>query len=234
MGMIIEVPIPKAGAGVTFKVDVDILASNDFPLPVYLEICLQGCKTLLNRGQSKLKSSKGLEVKAKDEAVKAILEIVQKQYDAMIAGETRITGGKARLKGVEREVKAEAMRLARLAVRDAIKASGGKISHYSAKKITEAAEEVLADEERGPQFMEIAKANVNKRHELDQPVANADEAKAKGSELIEALGLKTDPKLVAKAEKAAVEKKKAKEAKVPAGVMAHAKPGQGQQSTAKH
>jgi|HubBroStandDraft_3_1064219.scaffolds.fasta_scaffold00002_3 hypothetical protein len=233
MGMIVEVPIPKAGAGVTFKIDVDILASNDFPLPVYLEICLQGCKTLLNRGQSKLKSSKGLEGKAKEDAVKAILEIVQKQYDAMLAGETRITGGKAKLKGVEREVKAEAMRLARLAVRDAIKASGGKISHYSAKKITEAAEEVLADEERGPQFMEIAKANVAKRHELDEPAATTDEAKAKGSALIDALGLKADPKLVAKAEKSAAEKKAKKGEKVPAGVMATAKP-QGQQSHAKH
>ena len=74
--------------------------------------------------------------------------------------------------------------------------------------------------------MEIAKANVAKRHELDEPVKTADEAKAKGSELIEALGLKTDPKLVAKAEKSAAEKKAKKGEKVPAGVMAHAKPGQ--------
>ena len=233
MGQMIAIPIPKAGAGVTFDVDVDILASNEFPLAVYLEICLQGCKTLLNRGQSKLKSSKGLEGKAKEDAVNAILAIVQGQYDAMLKGETRITGGKGKLKGVEREVKAEGMRLARLAVRDAIKASGGKISHYSAKKITEAAEEVLADEERGPQFMEIAKANVAKRHELVEPVKTADEAKAKGSELIEALGLKTDPKLVAKAEKSAAEKKAKKGQKPDAHVIASAKP-QAQGSHAKH
>src|SRR5579863_6332046 len=139
----IQIPIPKAGVGVTFEVDTDTFNDDKFPLPVYLEIMLQGCKTLLNRGQSKLKSSKGLEGKALADAQKAILEVVQKQYESMLAGETRITGGKAKLKGVEREVKAEAMRLARLAVRDAIKASGGKISHYSAKKITEAAEEVF-------------------------------------------------------------------------------------------
>ena len=233
MGQMIQIPIPKAGVGVTFGVDVDILASNEFPLAVYLEICLQGCKTLLNRGQSKLKSSKGLEGKAKEDAVNAILAIVQGQYDAMLKGETRITGGKGKLKGVEREVKAEAMRLARLAVRDAIKASGGKISHYSAKKITEAAEEVLADEERGPQFMEIAKANVAKRHELDEPAKNAEEAKAKGSELIQALGLKADPNLVAKAEKALAAKKEKAGNKVSAGVMAQAKPKAGE-SHAKH
>ena len=233
MGTMIQVPIPKAGVGVTYAVDVDILASNEFPLGVYLEICLQGCKTLLNRGQSKLKSSKGLEGKAKEDAVNAILAIVQTQYDAMLKGETRITGGKAKLKGVEREVKAEAMRLARLAVRDAIKASGGKISHYSAKKITEAAEEVLADEERGPQFMEIAKANVDKRHELDEGAKTPDEAKAKGSELIKALGLEADPKLVAKSEKAAAEKKAKATKKVDAGVMAQAKPKAGE-SHAKH
>jgi hypothetical protein len=231
MAMKIQIPVPKAGA--TFEVDVDQFAEANFPLPVYLEIMLQGCKTLLNRGQSKLKSSKGLEGADKEKAVAAIMEVVQKQFDAMLAGETRITGGKAKLKGVEREVKAEAMRLARLAVRDAIKASGGKISHYSAKKITEAAEEVLADEERGPQFMEIAKANVSKRHELDEPTVTADEAKAKGSKLIKTLGLEADPKLVAKAEKAAAEKKAAKGAKVSAGVLAQAKPGT-QHSSAKH
>ena len=81
--------------------------------------------------------------------------------------------------------------------------------------------------------MEIAKANVAKRHELDQPAKDADEAKAKGSELIEALGLKADPKLVAKADKAAAEKKAAKSQKVSAGVMAQAKP-QAQASHAKH
>ena len=100
MGQMIAIPIPKAGAGVTFDVDMDILGSNEFPLAVYLEICLQGCKTLLNRGQSKLKSSKGMEGAEKDAAVKAILAEVQKQYDAMLAGETRITGGKGKLKGV--------------------------------------------------------------------------------------------------------------------------------------
>ena len=186
----ISIPIPKAGT--VFEVDTDTFNDDKFPLGVYLEIMLQGCKTLLNRGQSKLKTTKGLEGKAKDDAVKAIMEAVQGQYDAMLKGEVRITGGKAKLKGVEREVKAEAMRLARLAVRDAIKASGGKISHYSAKKITEAAEEVLADEERGPQFMEIAQANVAKRHELDQPVANDEEAKTKGASLVKALGLQPD------------------------------------------
>lgn len=233
MGMLIQIPIPKAGVGVTFQVDVDKFAEADFPLPVYLEIMLQGCKTLLNRGQSKLKSSKGLEGKAKEQAVAAILAIVQEQYETMLKGETRITGGKGKLKGVEREVKAEAMRLARLAVRDAIKASGGKISHYSAKKITEAAEEVLGDEEKGPAFMEIAKANVAKRHELDQPVANAEDAKAKGANLLEALGLQADPKLVAKAEAANIEKKKKADKKVEAGVMAQAKPKAGE-SHAKH
>ena len=233
MGMKIGIPIPKAGVGQVFEVDVDTIAEADFPLAVYQEIVLQGCKTLLNRGQSKLKSSKGLEGNALAAAQAAIMAVVELQWQAMLKGETRITGGKAKLKGVEREVKAEAMRLARLAVRDAIKASGGKISHYSAKKITEAAEEVLADEERGPQFMEIAKANVAKRHELDEGGKTPDEAKAKGSELIKALGLEADPKLVAKAEKAAMEKKSKKGEKVSAGVLAQAKPGQGQ-SHAKH
>jgi hypothetical protein len=223
----INIPIPKAGVGATFEVDTDTFNDDKFPLAVYLEIMLQGCKVLLNRGQSKLKSTKGMEGKEKDNAVTAIMAEVQKQYQAMLAGETRITGGKAKLKGVEREVKAEAMRLARLAVRDAIKASGGKISHYSAKKISEAAEEVLADDERGPQFMEIAKANVAKRHELDQPTTNEEEKKVKGAKLVKALGLEADPKLVAKAEKAN-EEKKAKATKKPdASVIAKAKP-QGQ------
>jgi len=230
---LIQVPIPKAGAGVTFDVDLEILSSSEFPFVVYKEIILQGCKTLLNRGQSKLKPSKGLEGNALTAAQAAVLAVVQAQYDAMVKGETRITGGKAKLKGIEREIKAEAMRLARLAVRDAIKASGGKISHYSAKKITEAAEEVLADEERGPQFLEIARANVDKRHELDEGAKSRDEAKANGSKLIKALGLEADPKLVAKAEKSAAEKKAKKGEKVSAGVLAQAKP-KAELSQAKH
>lgn len=218
----INIPIPKAGVGVTFEVDTDTINDESFPLPVYLEVMLQGCKTLLNRGQSKLKSSKGLEGAAKEAAVKEILAKVQEQWDAMLKGETRITGGKAKLKGVEREVKAEAMRLARLAVRDAIKASGGKISHYKAKQITEAAEEVLATEDRGPQFMEIAKANVAKRHEGEKPQSD-DEKKAAAASLIKTLGLEADPEQVKKAEENKA-KKKAKAPKVEAGVLAGVKP----------
>ena len=55
----------------------------------------------------------------------------------------------------------------------------------------------------------------------------------KGEALIDALGLKADPKLVAKAEKAAAEKKAKKGEKVSAGVLAQAKPQAGQ-SHAKH
>ena len=66
------IPVPKASG--FYEVDTDTFNDESFPVHVYLEIILQGCKTLLNRGQSKLKSTKGLEGKDKQAAVDARME----------------------------------------------------------------------------------------------------------------------------------------------------------------
>jgi len=106
----------------------------------------------------------------------------------------------------------EARRIARQIVKDQIKAAGEKVSHYTAKAITEAANGLI---EADPTILETAKANLAAASKKvgDQAKAKAALAKA---------GIKVDPKLVAKAEAAKKEKKKeavplsAKQAAIPA------------------
>lgn len=196
----LSIPIPKAG--MTFEVDTD--AIMDLPNDVLKEILFQGAKQVLNRGQTKHASvSKDAESPKKQAAQEAIMEVVEKTWNACKEGTIRITGGKAKTKGLDREIKVEAMRLGRLIVKDALKAAGKKVSHYAAKDITALAEEFLGTE-GGAETLAQARATVEAR-------------KAKESApTIDLSKIKEDAGLVEKAEKAAAAKKKPKaEGKMP-------------------
>lgn len=183
-------------------IEVDIEALPD---DVYKEVLIQGLKVLMNRGMSKLTGEKDAK------HVKTAVEIAQKNLEALYSGKIRMSAGvRTKTTGAQ---KTEAMRLARLLIKDQIKASGGKISHYSAKAITEAAKEFL-DSELGAEVMTQAKANIEAREAEKEGLKDA----TKGI----LASLKPDPKLV----KAAEEKnKKPRKDKIPAGVLTQAKPG---------
>lgn len=192
---IINVPITKASS----KDEPAFIQVNtaspeeggDITDEVLNEILLQGLKVVLNRGMSKItKESYENDLPAMRAAA---LKKAQETYEDMKAGNIRITGGKAK-KGVPREVMQEAMQQARKYVKQWMKDNGIKLAHVSAKEITAAAKDLVADQ---PSILEQAKATVEARKESQ-----------KGFDLSQ-LGnkIKVDPKLVAKDEKEKAEAK---------------------------
>lgn len=209
--MIIKVPVPKAtrkNDASWVEVDLELL-----PQDVLKEIYLQGCKTLLNRGMSKITGEKD------DKSVKAVMEIAGKNLEDMYAGKVRMSAGvRTKITGA---VKTEAMRIARQIIKDGLKAEGLKVSHYSAKDITEAATKFLESDD-GKEVWDEAKSAVEARTEKEK--------KAKEGVKGIVTDLVADPKLVQKAEEAAAKRKKPskEEAKVTLAAAA-AKGQQGRQ-----
>ena len=194
----LQIPISK-GTDLFIEVDTDELMDESFPVDSFKEILFQGLKQVLNRGQSKLASSKGLPEKEQVGNNAALLSKAEETLEAMRKGEIRVTGGKSKSKA-SGAVKTEAMRIARALVKDALKRDGKKVSHIAAKEITAAAKELI-EGEYGPEIIAQAEATIKARE--------AEEAKIK----IDVSKVKVDPNLVAAAEKKKAESKKATQAK---------------------
>jgi hypothetical protein len=176
----LSVPITK-GKG-TIEID-----TASIPEDVYAEALLQGLKVLLNRGTSKVTK----ETWPNEEELKAkAMEVAQEQLQLVMTSKIKFTGAPKAKTKESGKVMTEARRLARNVVKDAIKAQGGKISHYEAKDITAAANELLKND---PSLVEQAKANLEAlektpSHTVDikslisvsaKKVAQAEEKKAK-------------------------------------------------------
>ena len=205
---IMQVPVTK-GKGI---IDID---TDSLPEAVYAEALLQGLKTLVNRGQSKITVK---ELGDAETVKKEAMIAAEKQKEKILAGDIKFSG-KAKATKVSGAVNTEAMRIARNRVKDAIKANGKRISHYSAKDISAAAKGLI---DADPSIIADAEAAIAKRSEI--PVAQ---------DLLSML--KEDPKLVAKAEA-----KKAKDAAEKplsakqAGLVKGRKPTKGQPAEAVH
>jgi hypothetical protein len=201
---VVNIPVPKAGGSI--EIELDDLASADFPEHVYKEIMFQGLKVLLNRGMSKITGAKT------DGSKKAAMEIAEKNLLAVRKGEIRLYSGKRPTKATG-AINVEAMRLARIMVKDAMKRAGMKVSHYPAKEITAAAK-LMLEGDQGPGILAQAEAAIKEREEKENQLA------------IDLSGLKADPKLVADAEKKAAESRAATKAKkARAAVAQRSRPG---------
>lgn len=174
--MLIKVPVPK-GAGF-IEVDTKV----DVPDAMYTEALLQGLKVMLNKGMTKI-LTKGLEGDDLTKAQVAAMQVATANFEKLKAG--TLSTGRAKSVGdgkVSRELKTEAMRLARNLVKDQLKAAGEKVSHYAAKDITEAANAMLAaDESIIEQAREslIARSKINVT--VDVASIKADPAKVKAA-----------------------------------------------------
>jgi hypothetical protein len=213
--MVIKIPIVKA----TRKddpswVEVNI---NACPDDVVKEIYLQGLKVLLNRGMSKITGTKT------DESVRQVMEVAAKNLEDLYAGKIRMSAG-VRTK-VSGAVKTEAMRIARMIIKDGIRDSGGKISHYTAKDITKAAADFL-DSEEGKSVWEEAKAAVEARTSKEK------KSKAAVKDIVSKITV--DPKLVAKAEAAAASRKKKTGEEAKANLAAAAQAGAAKRQGGAH
>lgn len=214
----LQIPISK-GKDLFIEVDTDELMDEAFPVDSFKEILFQGLKQVLNRGQSKLASSKNVAEKELPGNNAALLSKAEETLEAMRKGEIRVTGGKSKSK-VTGAVKTEAMRIARALVKDALKREGKKVSHIAAKEITAAAKELI-EGEYGPEIIEQAAATIKARE--------VDESKIK----IDISKVKEDPILVKAAkEKAEKDKAATQRKKAGTGPALRAKPGVQPQHTA--
>lgn len=188
MPTLINVPITKAG-NAPIEVDLDNLPDDMYKLAL-----AEGLKVMLNAKMSKISTAK-LEGEALAEAQAAAMAKAEENLAAVLEGKYtkgRATAARdasgAKVPGV---VMTEARRLAKAAVKDAIRAAGMKISHVEAKEITAAANELIASD---PSFIETAKANL--------------ESRAKTPLAIDVTSLVSEsPKLVARAEEAKAARK---------------------------
>ena len=166
----------KNGAG-TVEVDTARL-----PDAVYREALLQGLKVLAERAMSKLTKEAYPDEDERKAAIKAKAEAnIQDMYE----GKVKLTGALA-VKKASGAVMTEAMRLARILVKDRMKAEKIKISTVKASDITAAAKTFI---EADPSIIATAEANLKAR---------------------EATPIKVDIKSLIKADPALVAKAKAK------------------------
>ncbi len=143
----VTVLIPKAKQ----SLEVDL---SQLPEEVWSEVVNLGLKSLLTRGMTEIKTT-GLEGKALETAQHAAFEVAQGNLEKMYSGEIRLTTTKrVKVKGKERT---RALQKAKNIVKAQMKAEGLKISHYSAKEITMAAESVLED---NPELIAEARAEL--------------------------------------------------------------------------
>lgn len=187
------------------KADLDV-NFNDLPPEVQLYIVEQGLSKLLNGATAKETAATTPDEKQRGENAMAL---ATKKLDALKEGKFRATaksGTKA--SGV---VMTEARRLSKNVVKAKIKADGGKISDYSAKALTEAANAYLAEH---PEMVTQAQTS------LDEA------AKLAAAASVNVASIPVDPEKV-KAREAANEAKRLATAAKNAG-----KPG-GQKSTPK-
>jgi len=154
-----KILIPVTKAGKNMEVETDQVNQDLF------EYCFKlGLKSLLNRGMTKV--TKELISDEAERQGEAFI-IASKNLEAIYANKIRMTGG-VKAKAASGEVNTEAMRLARIIVKDELKAGGHKISHYAASEITTAAKELLQND---PSIVEEATANIAKRKEAKPKVA---------------------------------------------------------------
>jgi len=173
-------------ADTIFNVDSSKLSDE-----LYREAVLLGLKAMMERGLAKFTKNN---TNGAEELTAKAAAAANENYNDLMAGTYKLTAKKGAKKStMSTEVRTEAMRIAKNIVKDQIKASKQKISHFAAKDITAAAKQVL---EAMPQIVEQAKANIAARGSIE------------GAAAINIGSLiKADPKQVERAEKEKAERK---------------------------
>jgi len=197
---IIDVPCVKGKD--SFKVNISM-----FPDVTYDELVYLGVKSLLNRGQSDITTSKFPD---EEERVEQAIEIAKKTLADMYAGKVRRTSGAKSTKGGKGEFAVECRRLATIYVREQLKDEGFRVSLIKTEVINKLRDELI---ETDPSIMEEAKANVAAR-------------KSKKVKKIDLSKVAEDDELVEKAAKKGRGRKKEDEEEVTAPPPARGRPGQ--------
>ena len=170
----IQVPIVKAS--IKEEPAFAEICYDDVPEDVLRAIFIAGAKVYLNRGMNKLTGSKTVELRTE------AMEIAAQNLENIYSGRVRMPAGvRSKISGA---IRTEAMRIARLVIKNAIKSNGEKVGDYTAKDISELAKELI-EGEQGKEILADAKLNLEERAKKDQ--------KLKGS--IDLSKLKPSPEL---------------------------------------
>jgi hypothetical protein len=151
-----------------------------------LAYCMQvGVQPLCSRGMAAI-GTRGLEGAELEGQQAKALEVAKANLQKIYDGKIRIVG-KKKTPGGDRAITAAARRIARDIVKENIKAAGLKLAHYTAKQITEAADDCIASAEDN-WIIEQAKEEIAARSKPTRTVK------------FDPTTLVADPKLVEKAE----------------------------------
>jgi hypothetical protein len=193
----VDVQITKAKRQIA--VNTKLLSDEMFAECIY-----RGLSDILNSGMSKI-TMKDLEGEELEKAQQAAFAKAEENLKALLAGEIKAKGSRSKKASkVPTEIKTEALRLAKAAITDQIKADGGKVSHYAKSDITKWAKELL---EADAAYYDMAKEELERRKATPIKISLAQ--------------LKPSEKLVKKAEEKKAQAKKdkplsAKQAAMPA------------------
>ena len=179
------VPITKAKEDI---VDIDSKAFSD---EVYDYIFSEGLKTVLNKGMTKVTAK---DIPDEDERKAKAMEIAQATLQNLYDG--KVPSRKKKAAKESGKVMTEARRLAKEAVKQQLRKSKKKISHYKASDITAAANALLEIDD-GKKFIAKVKENIE-----------AAEAESVPDSLLD--NLHEDESLVEKAAEAAEARKSTK------------------------
>lgn len=185
---ILNIPVTKAGR----KIEVD---SETLPEDMYQLALEEGLKAILNRGMTKIttKDLEGDELRAAQEAAYAKAEENRAKLYAGDVRKGRATATTKDGKKVSSAILIEARRLAKNVVKDQLKAAKVVLRTVPAAKITEIANELIAND---PSYIAQAETNLASRAEVKPAV-----------DLSDFIAHAADPKLVAKVEAEKAERK---------------------------
>ncbi len=153
MGDTLSIPITKA-KGQFIEVDPSELSDE-----VYQYILSEGLKVVLNARMAKIGAVSKLEGKELAAAQTAAMKIANENLDDLKEGKIKHSRGKAK-STIPAAVRAEAMRLAKTAIKDYVRSIGEKPSHYSEKAYTAKAKEYV---ENDPSYLTQAAINIDAR-----------------------------------------------------------------------
>lgn len=153
MGDTLSIPITKA-KGQSIEVDPSELSDD-----VYQYILTEGLKVVLNARMAKVGAVTKLEGKDLAAAQAAAMKIANENLADLKAGNIKHSRGKAK-STIPAAVRAEAMRLAKTAIKDYVRSIGEKPSHYSEKAYTAKAKEYV---ENDPSYLTQAVQNIEAR-----------------------------------------------------------------------
>jgi hypothetical protein len=156
------IPVVKGGGVVSINI-------TDMPDQSYRGIVASGLKIAINSGATKITQDTDAEGKKyyTEENKKAALELARKKVEQLMTGDFKFGRGSTADKGLPHKLVVLATQKARDAIRQLIKDSGGKVTHYKASDITAAAKALLADEEKGKYFYDEAQAELDKQSKVN-------------------------------------------------------------------